>query len=67
MPSVLVELGFLSNVEEEKFLASKSGRSSMAKELFDAFATYKEQNDKVDGTLKSDLEDQVETFKCKEE
>jgi N-acetylmuramoyl-L-alanine amidase len=59
MPSVLVELGFLSNVEEEKFLASKTGRSSLAKELFDAFAVYKEQNDKVDGTLKSDLENQA--------
>jgi len=65
MPSVLVELGFLSNVEEEKFLASKSGRSSMAKELFDAFATYKEQNDKVDGTLKSDLENQSKPLNAK--
>lgn len=59
MPSVLVELGFLSNVEEEKFLASKVGRSAMAKELFDAFETYKEQNDKVDGTLNADFEGQV--------
>ncbi len=59
MPSVLVELGFLSNIEEEKFLASKKGRSSMAKELFDAFEAYKEQNDKVDGTLTSDSEGAV--------
>ena len=65
MPSVLVELGFLSNVEEEKFLASKNGRSSLAKELFDAFAAYKEQNDKVDGTLKSDLEDQSKASNVK--
>ena len=65
MPSVLVELGFLSNVEEEKFLASKNGRSLIAKELFDAFATYKEQNDKVDGTLKSDLEDQVKSVNAR--
>ncbi len=65
MPSVLVELGFLSNVDEEKFLASKTGRSSMAKELFDAFATYKKQNDKVDGTLKSDLEDQSKALNVK--
>ena len=65
MPSVLVELGFLSNVEEEKFLASKNGRSSLAKELFDAFAAYKDQNDKVDGTLKSDLEDQSKASNTK--
>ena len=65
MPSVLVELGFLSNVEEEKFLASKEGRSLMAKELFDAFETYKEQNDKVDGTLKSDSEGAVKAVNIK--
>ena len=65
MPSVLVELGFLSNVEEEKFLASKKGRSSIAKELFDAFETYKEQNDKVDGTLTSDSEGTVKAVSTK--
>ena len=65
MPSVLVELGFLSNLEEEKFLASKEGRSSMAKELFDAFETYKEQNDKVDETLKSDSEGEVKVVNVK--
>ena len=65
MPAVLVELGFLSNVEEEKFLASKKGRSSLAKELFEAFETYKEQNDKVDGTLKSDSEEAVKDFNTK--
>jgi N-acetylmuramoyl-L-alanine amidase len=65
MPSVLVELGFLSNVEEEKFLASKEGRSSMAKELFDAFETYKKQNDKVDGTLKTDPEEPAKALNTK--
>ena len=65
MPSVLVELCVLSNVEEEKFLASKNGRSLIAKELFDAFATYKEQNDKVDGTLKSGSEEQERTVDTK--
>ena len=54
MPSVLVELGFLSNLEEEKFLKSDEGRSSLAKELFDAFETYKKLNDIVDGTLDED-------------
>lgn len=51
MPSVLVELGFLSNTEDEKFLASKEGRSKLAIELFDAFASYKLGNDRVDGSL----------------
>ena len=66
MPSVLVELGFLSNIEEEKFLASKKGRTSIAKELFDAFETYKGQNDKVDGTLASDSEGAVKAVNTKD-
>ena len=37
----------------------------MAKELFDAFETYKEQNDKVDGTLKSGSEEQERAFDTK--
>lgn len=49
MPSVLVELGFLSHVEEEKFLSSEEGQASLAGELFDAFVSYKEHKEKVDG------------------
>jgi len=56
MPSVLVELGFLSNLEEEKVLSTTEGRGKFSKELFDAFVSYKEQNDKVDGTMKVDEE-----------
>jgi N-acetylmuramoyl-L-alanine amidase len=49
MPSVLVELGFLSNKEEEKYLKSKTGQSELANELFDAFKQYKIQKENVDG------------------
>lgn len=49
MPSVLVELGFLSHKEEEKFLSSAEGQESLASELFDAFVSYKEHKEKVDG------------------
>lgn len=49
MPSVLVELGFLSHTEEEKFLASEDGQEKLATELFDAFIAYKTQKEKVDG------------------
>jgi N-acetylmuramoyl-L-alanine amidase len=41
MPSVLVELGFLTNEEEEDFLNSKDGRGYMASALFRAFKEYK--------------------------
>ena len=34
LPSVLVELGFISNLEEEKFLKSKSGQKSVAEGMY---------------------------------
>jgi len=44
MPSVLVELGFLTNPEEEDFLNSKNGKELMASALLRAFRTYKEKH-----------------------
>lgn len=41
MPAVLVELGFISNPEEEKYLNSKTGQEELAVALFDAFKDYK--------------------------
>lgn len=51
MPAVLVELGFLSNPDDEKFLASKEGQEKLAKEIYDAFSRYKNNTDKVDSSL----------------
>lgn len=44
MPSVLVELGFLTNPEEEDFLQSDEGRTYMASALFRALKEYREIN-----------------------
>ena len=41
MPSVLVELGFLTNYNEEDFLHSKSGKIYMASAIFRAIKDYK--------------------------
>lgn len=41
MPSVLVEIGFLSNPAEENFLNSKDGQTYIASALFRAFRDYK--------------------------
>jgi len=41
MPSVLVELGFLSNFEEEKFLKSDAGQEQMAEALLRGFTDFK--------------------------
>ena len=41
MPSVLIELGFLSNKEEGEFLNSEAGQYKMAKQIADAIISYK--------------------------
>lgn len=41
MPSVLIETGFITNKEEEKFLASDIGQDYMASAIFRAFKEYK--------------------------
>ncbi len=42
MPAVLVEVGFLSNPTEEKYLNDKLGQTYMASAIFRAFRDYKE-------------------------
>lgn len=41
MPSILIETGFLSNTEEEKYLASAQGQDEIAKSIGRAFSSYK--------------------------
>ena len=53
MPSVLIELGFISNREEEKFMASEKGQSSMARSIYKAFSNYKYDYDRKQGNVNS--------------
>jgi len=41
MPSVLVELGFISNPEEEDYLNSELGQAEMTKAIVQAVKRYK--------------------------
>lgn len=41
MPSILVELGFISTPEEERFLNSEKGVQTLAQGIYEAFCTYK--------------------------
>jgi len=41
MPSILIETGFLSNPEEEKFLLSEQGQDYIASAIYRAFKGYK--------------------------
>lgn len=40
MPSILTEIGFISNKEEEKYIKSKKGQKELAKCLYNAFSQY---------------------------
>lgn len=52
MPSVLVELGFLSNPAEKDFLKSSQGQDYMASAIYRAFKQYKTDREK--GGVKGD-------------
>lgn len=49
MPAVLIELGYVSNAEEEKFLMSDLGQDYMASAIFRAFRDYKQSIDSRSG------------------
>ncbi len=40
MPSVLVELGYISNPEEERYLLTEAGTTALAQSIYKAFAAY---------------------------
>ncbi len=42
MPSVLLEVGFISTPAEERFLMTKQGRNLLAKSIYNAIKQYKE-------------------------
>lgn len=45
MPSILVELGFISTPEEERYLNSENGTSTLAKGIYNAFLNYKREHE----------------------
>lgn len=46
MPAVLIETGFLTNADEEKYLKSDAGQNTIAESILKAFGSYK---DWIDG------------------
>lgn len=46
MPSVLIELGYITNPTEETYLLSDNGSSALAKSIYQAFLNYKQRSRK---------------------
>ena len=70
MPSILTEIGFVSNKKEEELLMSEEGINKISKALFNAFKEYKEDVesdvysvDKNTENKKNDHQDTVDTIK----
>ena len=56
MPAVLIELDFICNPEQEKYLASENGQQEMADAIFNAFSEYK--NSSINRPLENSRESQ---------
>lgn len=58
MPSILVELGFISTPDEERFLNSEEGTNTLAKGIYRAFITYKREHEiRLTGTNRTIVPD----------
>ena len=47
MPSVLTEVGFISNAEEEQYMMSDEGQATIVSSIFKAFVAYKSASEGV--------------------
>lgn len=56
MPSVLVEIGFISNVKEERYLNSEQGKDYIASSVFRAIRTYYKEHYLVNHSTNQDSE-----------
>ena len=62
MPSILIEIGFISNKEEEEYLNSEEGQREVVGNIFAAFKKFKEKQE----TKSKDAENDKEKEKEKE-
>ncbi len=60
MPSILTELGFLTNKEEEDFLITENGKVYMASAIYRAFKEYKAEIEGVEFNV-ADFDKPIET------
>lgn len=67
MPSILVELGFISQPEEERYLNSEAGSTTLANGIFRAFLSYKrEQEIRLNGSSQTPLPKNTDADRAEE-
>ena len=49
MPGILVELGYISTQDEERYLLSEVGTDALAQSIYNAFISYKKKHDSPTG------------------
>ena len=62
MPSILVELGFITNTNDENVISSKEGQKKLAKGIFEGFSKYYE----IYGKAKEKKDDNKKVTSAKE-
>lgn len=61
MPSILIELGFITNSKDENLIASKEGQEKLAKGIFNGFAQYYELYGKSKEQKRIEVDNEVES------
>lgn len=51
MPGILIEAGFLSNAEEEKYLKTEDGQIFLALSIYEAFTEFKKEYEEANSNL----------------
>ena len=65
MPSILIELGFISTPEEERYLNSEEGTGTMAKGIYRAFLNYKREHElRLTGSQQNDRPNRTGRRQC---
>lgn len=66
MPAILIEAGFISNPEEERFLISQAGQNKIATSIFKAIQRYKMKVEKQEDAIltQEDAEKEIQVEKA---
>lgn len=65
-PGILVELGYLSNADEERYLSKSKSQKELAESIFDAFVQYKADYDKKNGRVSKEAKAEEAKRKAEE-